>query len=68
MNEKLLEALGELFIEDSPLYADAKGLMELAIQEERERCAKIADAFGAQAGNDSSGGMAHVIAQGIRRP
>lgn len=41
MNEKLLEALGELFIEDSPLYADVKGLMELAIKETRERCAKI---------------------------
>jgi hypothetical protein len=39
MNEKLMDALGELFIEGSPLYNDAKGLMELAIKEERERCA-----------------------------
>jgi hypothetical protein len=39
MNEKLMNALGELFIEGSPLYADVKGLMELAIKEERERCA-----------------------------
>lgn len=37
-----------------------------AKSEERERCAKVAEDFGAQAGNDSSGGMAHVIAQQIR--
>lgn len=40
--------------------------IEEAVKEERERCAKVADEFGAQAGNDSSGGMAHVIGQAIR--
>lgn len=39
---------------------------EKARVEERERCAKVADSFGAQAGNDSSGGMAHVIGRAIR--
>ena len=43
MNQKLLDALGELFVEGSPLYLDAKGLMELAVQEEREQCAAIVD-------------------------
>lgn len=32
----------------------------------REQCAGIADDFGAVAGNDSSGQMAHIIAQAIR--
>lgn len=45
MSEKLLEALAEHFIEDSPLYADVKGLMELAAKEEREWCAKVAEDY-----------------------
>ena len=35
--------------------------IEEAVKQERQRCAKIAADFGAQAGNDSSGGIAHVI-------
>lgn len=40
--------------------------LKLQLSEERERYAKIADAFGVKAGNDEAGSMAHVIAQAIR--
>ena len=43
MNQKLLDALDELFVEGSQVYLDVKALMELAIQEERARCAALAD-------------------------
>lgn len=45
----------------NPIHNAMEG--ELA---QRERCAKIADEFGAAAGNDSSGGVAHNIGQAIR--
>lgn len=47
MTPSLEEALREHFIMDSPLFMDVRGLMELATQEERERCAKHAELLAA---------------------
>jgi hypothetical protein len=53
----------DYFAVEFPSCDDCLLLVAQAVMEE---AAKIADSFGAQAGNDASGGMAHVIAQQIR--
>jgi hypothetical protein len=67
MTPELEDALLELFIEDSVLFKDVHGLMELAVQETLRRCIKVADDLSLSAGNDAAGGMAHVISEHIKR-
>ncbi len=66
MTPDLEEALTEHFEVGSAMYADVRALMELAIQEERARCMKIADNLSTFSGNDAAGGMAAAIAERIR--
>ena len=67
MNKKLLDALGELFVEGSPLYEDVKGLMELAAQEARERCAAVALTFDDARWSDQQRNVVRIVADEIRK-
>lgn len=66
MTPTLEAAFSEVFVSDSSLAADVRGLMELAVRDTMERCARISDGFGRGAGNDAAGGIAHAIGQQIR--
>lgn len=45
---------------------DYKGLMELAVKEERERCAKVVDSFDTAQWSDTQRNVIRIAAHAIR--